>query len=192
MPTVVLTNAMLFNGRRRRELERLAGRELPARLVIQTSLDGARAASHDAWRGAGSFERTMEGIAYARQLGLSLRVAMTETPQNRDEIEQLRELLERVGVSGEAFAVRPLVRRGFAAEEPSAIEVDEAVIAPELTVTADGVHWHPIGGDLDSSPDMLLATGDVALGRAKQLVVERFLSLRLADGTLPSPFRCAV
>jgi pyruvate-formate lyase-activating enzyme/diadenosine tetraphosphatase ApaH/serine/threonine PP2A family protein phosphatase len=192
MPTVVLTNAMLFTGRRRRELERLAALELAGRLVLQTSLDGARAATHDAWRGAGSFERTMSGIAYARELGLSLRVAMTETPQNRDEVEELRELLEGVGVEGGDFAVRPLVRRGFAAEEPSAIEVDDAVLAPELTVTADGVHWHPIGGDLDSSPDLLLAAGSVGLAQAKRLIVERFLSLRLADGTLPSAFRCAV
>jgi pyruvate-formate lyase-activating enzyme/diadenosine tetraphosphatase ApaH/serine/threonine PP2A family protein phosphatase len=192
MPTVVLTNAMLFTGRRGRELERLASLERGDRLVIQTSLDGVRAATHDAWRGAGSFERTMDGIAAARQLGLSLRVAMTETPENREEIEPLRELLEEIGVQGEAFAVRPLVRRGFAAEEPSAIAVEDAVLAPELTVTADGVHWHPIGGDLESSPDMLLAAGEVALADAKRLIVERFLALRLADGSLPSVFRCAV
>jgi len=192
IPTVVLTNAMLFTGRRRRELERLAALELAERVVIQTSLDGARAATHDAWRGAGSYERALAGIEYACQLGFSLRVAMTETPQNRDEIEALRGLLEGIGVSGEDFAVRPLVRRGFAAEEPTAIAVDDALIAPELTVTADGVHWHPIGGDIESSPDMLLAAGEVALGRAKQLIVERFLSLRLADGTLPAAFRCAV
>ncbi|MHB8532884.1 MAG: radical SAM protein [Solirubrobacteraceae bacterium] len=192
IPTVVLTNAMLFTGGRRRELARLAALELAERLVIQTSLDGALAATHDGWRGAGSHARAIDGIAYARQLGLSLRVAMTETPQNREEIEELRELLGGIGVAGEDFAVRPLVRRGFAAEEPSAIAVDDALIAPELTVTADGVHWHPIGGDLESSPDMLLATGQVALGHAKQLIVERFLSLRLADGTLPAAFRCAV
>jgi hypothetical protein len=183
---------MLFTGRRRRELERLAEQGLASGVVIQTSLDGARAASHDAWRGAGSFERTMAGITYARQLGLSLRVAMTETPENRDEIVELRELLEGVGVTGAAFAVRPLVRRGFAAEEPSAMEVDEAMLAPELTVTADGVHWHPIGGDLASSPDLLVASGAIALGEAKQLIVERFLGLRQADGTLPAAFRCAV
>jgi pyruvate-formate lyase-activating enzyme/predicted phosphodiesterase len=189
LPTVVLTNAMVFTGRRRRELAQLAGAE---RLVIQTSLDGARPPTHDAWRGTGAFDRAMEGIAYARELGLPLRVAMTETPENRDEVEELRALLAGLGVLGDDFAVRPLVRRGFAAREPSAIDVDEAVIAPELTVTADGVHWHPIGGDLDSSPDMLVAPGQVPLARAKQLITERFLSLRQADGTLPAAFRCAV
>ena len=59
-------------------------------------------------------------------------------------------------------------------------------------MTADGVHWHPIGGDIESSPDLLVAAGDVSLGRAKQLVVQRFLELRQADGTLPAAFRCAV
>ena len=189
LPTVVLTNAMLFTGRRRHELARLAGRE---GLVIQTSLDGARASTHDAWRGSGSFDRAIEGIAYARELGLPLRVAMTETPENRDDVEELRALLAGMGVLGDDFAVRPLVARGFAADESSAVEVDEAVIAPELTVTADGVHWHPIGGDLDSSPDMLVAAGRVPLAQAKQLITERFLSLRQADGTLPAAFRCAV
>jgi hypothetical protein len=95
-------------------------------------------------------------------------------------------------VTGEDIAVRPLVGRGFAAGESSAIDVDDALLAPELTVTADGVHWHPIGGDLASSPDLLVATGRLPLGRAKQLIGERFLTLRLADGTLPAAFRCAV
>lgn len=189
LDTVVLTNAMLFTGRRRRELARLADRE---RLVIQTSLDGATAGTHDAWRGTGSFQRVMEGIAYAQELGLPLRVAMTETPENRDEVDELRDLLAGLGITGEDFAVRPLVRRGFAAEEASAVKVEDAILAPELTVTADGVHWHPIGGDLDSSPDLLLAAGPIGLAEAKQLIIERFLSLRQADGTLPAAFRCAV
>jgi pyruvate-formate lyase-activating enzyme len=189
LPTVLLTNAMLFTGRRSRELARLAGRE---GLVFQTSLDGARAATHDAWRGAGSFDRAMRGVLYAQELGLRQRVAMTETPENREEVEELREVLARLDVQGENFAVRPLVRRGFAADESAAIDVDEAMIAPELTVTADGVHWHPIGGDLESSPDLLIAPGRVPLAHAKQLVVERFLALRQADGTLPAAFRCAV
>ncbi len=189
LPTVVLTNAMLFTGRRRRELARLAGRQ---RLVIQTSLDGATAGTHDAWRGAGSFERAMDGIAYAQELGLPLRVAMTETPENRGEVAELRDLLAGLGITGADFAVRPLVRRGFATDETSAVEVKDAVLAPELTVTADGVHWHPIGGDAGSSPDLLVAEGQIGLAEAKQLIIERFLLLRQGDGTLPAAFRCAV
>jgi hypothetical protein len=65
-------------------------------------------------------------------------------------------------------------------------------MVPELTVTADGLHWHPVGGDLDSSPDMLVARAPASLAEGKRLVTERFLTLRLEDGTLPQPYRCAV
>ena len=189
LETVVLTNAMLFTGRRKEELARLAGRP---RLTLQSSVDGARAETHDLWRGAGSWERAMEGIGYARELGLPLRVAMTETPDNRGEVEELGRMLAGMGVEGDDFAVRPLVQRGFAEDLEGGMAVSESVMVPELTVTADGVHWHPVGGDTESSPDFLLARGDVSLAEAKRLVVERFLVLRLEDGTLPAAFRCAV
>jgi pyruvate-formate lyase-activating enzyme/predicted phosphodiesterase len=189
LETVILTNAMLFAGRRGRELRRLAGR---GRLVLQTSLDGASPETHDAWRGRGSFRGTLEGVRLARKLGLRIRVAMTETPDNRNEVDELRALLREFGIESDDFAVRPLVRRGFAEAEQDALEVDEAMLVPELTVTADGVHWHPIGGDIESSPDMLLAPGRVALAEAKRLVIERFLELRHEDGSLPRHFRCAV
>lgn len=191
LPTVVLTNAMLFAGRRRAELARLAGR--PG-LVLQSSIDGARAATHDRWRGAGSWERAMAGLRYAASLGLPLRVAMTQTPDNADEVDALRDALAELGITGDDIAVRPLVARGFAASGPaSAIDVSDAVMVPELTITADGAHWHPVGADLESSPDFLVArAGDVSLADAKRLVIERFLALRQADGSLPAAFRCAV
>jgi uncharacterized Fe-S cluster-containing radical SAM superfamily protein/diadenosine tetraphosphatase ApaH/serine/threonine PP2A family protein phosphatase len=187
LPTVVLTNAMLFTGRRRRELERLAGRES---LVLQTSIDGARPATHDAFRGAGSWTKSLAGIEYGRSLGLPLRAAMTETALNRDEVEELRALLAERGIAGDDFAVRPLVKRGFADD---GMEVTDAVMVPELTITADGAHWHPVGADLGSSPDLLVQGGAaVTLSDAKRAIVERFLELRQADGSLPRAYRCAV
>ena len=186
LPTVVLTNAMLFTGRRREELERLAGRE---RLVLQTSLDGARPETHDRFRGAGSWEKAIGGIEIGRALGLQMRAAMTETEANGDEVDELRALLEGLGIEGDDFAVRPLVKRGFAGD---GLEVSDAVMVPELTITADGAHWHPVGGDIDSSPDLLVARGRVTLAEAKRRIVERFLLLRLRDGSLPEPLHCAV
>ena len=192
LTTVVLTNAMLFTGRRRTELARLAGR---ANLTLQSSIDGARGATHDRWRGAGSWVKAMDGLRYASGLGLPLRVAMTQTPDNAGEIDELRDVLAPLGITGDAFAVRPLVARGFAAgdaQTTGAIEVTDAVMVPELTITVDGAHWHPVGADVGSSPDFLLARGEIALADAKRLVVERFLALRQADGSLPDAFRCAV
>jgi predicted phosphodiesterase/uncharacterized Fe-S cluster-containing radical SAM superfamily protein len=190
LPTVCLTNAMLFrDGRRERDLARLAGCE---QLVLQSSIDGAGAESHDRWRGEGSFETAMAGLAHAHSLGLTLRVAMTQTPANAGEAEALRGLLARVGVSGEDFAARPLVRRGFAERRGVGAAVSEAVMVPELTVTEDGLHWHPVGGDVASSPDMLVASAPASLADGKRLITERFLALRLEDGSLPQPYHCAV
>ncbi len=185
--TVALTNAMLLRGRQRAELARLVGRD---RLILQTSVDGATAELHDRQRGQGSWARTMEGIGLAVSLGLRVRVGMTETAGNRGEVARLRDLLAGLGIVGEDFAVRPLVRRGFSAD---GVDIDDANTVPELTVTMDGVHWHPAGADVETSPDMLLATGaEVPLAEAKRLVTERFLRLRQDDGSLPVAYNCAV
>jgi diadenosine tetraphosphatase ApaH/serine/threonine PP2A family protein phosphatase len=187
LPTVVLTNAMLFtSGRRRAELGRLAGRD---GLVLQTSLDGANPETHDRFRGRGSWTQAMAGIEVGRSLGLPMRAAMTETEANAGEDGELREVLAGVGIEGDDFAVRPLVKRGFAAV---GLDVTDMAMVPELTITADGAHWHPVGGDVDSSPDLVVARGEVSLAEAKRRVVERFLRLRQRDGSLPEALQCAV
>ncbi|MDQ6798058.1 MAG: radical SAM protein, partial [Actinomycetota bacterium] len=187
LSTVVLTNAMLFRGRQRTELERLAGRP---NLVVQTSIDGARPETHDRNRGEGSWVRAMEGIGIAAELGLPIRVGMTETEHNASEVAELGALLATKGITGRGFAVRPLVRRGFSSD--AGVEIDDTNTVPELTATTDGVHWHPAGADIETSPDMLMAPGEVPLAEAKRLVVERFLALRQADGSLPIVYNCAV
>jgi hypothetical protein len=119
---------------------------------------------------------------------------MTQTPENRGEVAELRDALAEIGIAGADFAVRPLVQRGFAADAAAAgaMQVSDAVMVPELTISADGAHWHPVGGDREACPDFLVAAGEVSLADAKRLVVERFLALRQADGSLPDAFACAV
>ena len=51
---------------------------------------------------------------------------------------------------------------------------------------------HPAGADAQTSPDMLLVAGEASLARGKQLVTERFFTARLADGSMPLPYRCAI
>ena len=191
LDVVLLTNGMLYQGWRLEQLKRLAGRE---RLVLQTSIDAASAAGHDANRGLGSWRKAMDGLRLAVGLGLPVRVGMTETPDNGHEVEPLRALLAGMGITGKDFAVRPLVARGFS---QVGAEIADDNTVPELTVTADGVHWHPAGADLDTSPDMLLArhpSADawVPLSEGKRLAVEHFLTLRRADGSLPLVYNCAV
>ncbi|SCL14996.1 4Fe-4S single cluster domain-containing protein [Micromonospora nigra] len=184
--TVALTNGLLYKGRRRTELARLAHRP---NLILQTSIDGARAETHDRNRGEGSWVRAMEGIEIAQSLGMPVRVGMTETAQNQDEVPLLRELLRQRGIVGANFAVRPLVRRGHS---DTGVEIDDQNTVPELAVTADGWHWHPAGADLATSPDMLLGPSEISMREAKRRAVERFLVRRQSDGSLPQIYHCAV
>ena len=186
VPTVLLTNAMLLSGRRLAALSPLAGNR---RLTIQTSLDGATAATNDALRGRDSFAATIAGIAAAGDLGLRVAVSTTETVANRAEIPALRELVADLGVAVGDHAVRPLVARGGSAE---GIEVTDADLVPELTATADGWHWHPVGADIESSPDMFVAGAGTPATEAIALITERFLARRLEVGALPAPYACAV
>jgi pyruvate-formate lyase-activating enzyme/predicted phosphodiesterase len=185
LPTVVMTNAMLLRGRRAAGLAELADR----RLTVQTSLDGATAAVHDLHRGAGSWQRTLDGIRHLIDLGLPPRVALTETPENTHEVPAVAELLAGLGLPADHFAVRPLLRRGFS---ETGVEIGEDSSIPELTITADGLHWHPAGADLASSPDLHLASAGTPLATGERLVTERFFTARLTDGTLPRPVHCAV
>jgi predicted phosphodiesterase len=186
LDVVCLTNGMLYQGYRRAQLQRLAGRP---RLTLQTSIDAAQPDLHDVHRGRGSWARAMEGLETALSLGLPVRVGMTETPQNAAHVEPLRRLLAAKGIAGRDFAVRPLVQRGHS-DGGVAIGADNTV--PELTVTADGWHWHPAGADADTSPDMLLGGPDVGMAEAKRRIVETFLRLRQSDGSLPLVYHCAV
>jgi hypothetical protein len=117
---------------------------------------------------------------------------MTETPDHRHEGEELRALLATYDIGEDDIAIRPPIKRGFAATVNQASGIEMAHVIPELTVSAHGVHWHPLGADFASSPDMLLAPGTFPLAEAKRLIIERFLDLRLRDGSLPRPVRCAI
>jgi radical SAM protein len=62
--------------------------------MLGISLDGACAATHDAFRGwDGSFDRTLRMLADARQLELGVQVNTTITRRNFHEIDDLAELL---------------------------------------------------------------------------------------------------
>ena len=66
---------------------------------LAVSLDGADAATHDAFRGVtGSYRRTREILDDAGRIGLPLQVNTTVTLQNWQQIDQLAELLTDVGI----------------------------------------------------------------------------------------------
>ena len=170
--TIVLTNASLLRGPR---LDRLAA--LPReRLVVQVSLDGARPEHHDPYRGAGSWARTVEGIRLLLTCGLNVRLATTETSANQAHIEELHAFRRTLGIPDEAHFVRPLAKRGFATE---GMMVAADSLMPEMTVTVDGVFWHPLASP--SSTDMQVSSRIFPLADAVAAIQQRLAAAPAQD-----------
>ncbi len=160
-PTTVLTNGMLFSGRR---LETL--RSLPRdRVTLQISLDSPTPERHDGNRGKGTWARAGKGIERARAEGFRVRLAATVATDT--EAEEFRSFLDRQRIAEEDRIIRRIALRGFAAE---GIALARADLVPEITITADGVYWHPVGAedaDLLVTPEIFpLAESFAAVRRA--------------------------
>jgi len=135
--TTVLTNATLLRGER---LEKLAA-VTNDNLKVQVSLDAARPEHNDAYRGRGTWVRTVEGIRLLQERGIRLSISTTVTPVNGPHLEELRLFLRSLGIQDEDHVVRPLVRGGFSHDGQ---QLGREALVPEPTVTADGVYWHPL------------------------------------------------
>jgi hypothetical protein len=147
-PTTVLTNGMLFTGRRIENLRALRR----DRIVLQISLDSATPELHDLHRGPGTWARTREGIQRARAHGFRVRLAATVSTDA--EAEAFRQFLDEEKIAAEDRVIRRIALRGSATE---GVAVSRADLVPEVTITADGVYWHPVGAeDVD-----LLVTRDI-------------------------------
>ncbi len=147
-PTTVLTNGMLFTGRRAESL-----RALPRdRVVLQISLDSATPELHDLHRGPGTWARTREGIERARSEGFRVRLAATVSTDAG--AEEFRQLLDAEKIAAEDQVIRRIALRGSATE---GVALSRADLVPEVTITAEGVYWHPVGAE-DAD---LLVTRDI-------------------------------
>lgn len=140
--TTVLTNAMLLRDKRLDQLCAINN----ANLIVQVSLDGGNAADHDAYRGKGTWIKTLEGIQLLQERGFRVRISTTETPANRARLETICLLHRQLGIPEEDHFVRPLAKCGYSKE---GIELSMANLAPEVTVNLDGVFWHPLSTDGD-------------------------------------------
>ena len=137
-PTTVLTNGMLFTGRRAESL-----RALPRdRIVLQISLDSPTPDRHDLHRGPGTWARAREGIQHARALGFRVRLAATVSTDA--EAEEFRQFLDEEKIAAEDRVIRRVALRGAAGE---GVAVTRADLVPEITITAEGVYWHPVGAE---------------------------------------------
>ncbi len=137
-PTTVLTNGMLFTGRRVESL-----RALPRdRIALQISLDSPTADRHDLHRGPGSWARARDGIH--RALALGFRVRLAATVSTEAEAEEFRQFLDDEKIAAEDRVIRRIALRGAASE---GLALSRSDLVPEVTITAEGVYWHPVGAE---------------------------------------------
>ncbi len=181
LPTTLLTNGMLFRGRRREALRRM-DRE---RLALQISLDSATSDLHDAHRGRGSWGRAVAGIRTAQEDGFRVRVAATLPYEQSHQLAPFHEFLDSLGIAAQDQVIRALAHRGVAEE---GIELTVESLIPEVTITADGVYWHPVSADHD---DQLVTRDIFPLQDAITEVRRRFTEVRARATAAAQWFPCA-
>jgi molybdenum cofactor biosynthesis enzyme MoaA len=153
-PTTVLTNGMLFAGRRLESL-RMLPRE---RVTLQISLDSPTPERHDRHRGKGTWARAWRGIERARAEGFRVRLAATVSDDV--EAQEFEHFLDAQQIRAEDRVIRRVALRGFAEQGVALARVD---VVPEITITAEGVYWHPVGAD---DADMFLTAEIFPLAEA--------------------------
>jgi uncharacterized Fe-S cluster-containing radical SAM superfamily protein/TusA-related sulfurtransferase len=178
-PTTVLTNGMLFTGRRAESL-----RALPRdRIVLQISLDSPTPELHDLHRGPGTWARTSEGIQRARAQGFRVRLAATVSTDA--EAEAFRQFLDEERIVPEDRVIRRIALRGAASEGVALARSD---LVPEVTVTAEGVYWHPVGAE---DADLLVRREIFPLSESFAAVRGAFEREREHANKLAQIFNCA-
>ncbi|HTK30377.1 MAG TPA: radical SAM protein [Candidatus Saccharimonadaceae bacterium] len=112
-PCTVLTNGTLFTAARVAALAELGERSRYS-LEIRVSLDAPTAPEHDAFRGAGSFERALAGVRALTDAGLVPIVTVTETTGEDPLVLRRRVVaaLEAAGVRRARIKLLPLFALG--------------------------------------------------------------------------------
>jgi pyruvate-formate lyase-activating enzyme len=178
-PTTVLTNGMLFAGRRLATL-RMLPRE---RIIFQISLDSPTPERHDHHRGRGTWARAWTGIERARAQGFRVRLAATVSTDA--EADEFLSFLDAHHVSEGDRVIRRIAQRGAATQ---GIALARADLVPEATITADGVFWHPVGAE---DADLLVSREIFPLAESLAAVRRAFDQEHDHQHRLAKIFNCA-
>ncbi|TQF05553.1 radical SAM protein [Kitasatospora acidiphila] len=120
-------------------LARRAPELAPALDAIRISLDGATEATHDAWRGAESYSRAIDGTRAAVGEGLRVQFQMVLMRSNQHEAQALLELAAQLGVGGVTFLQMLPIGEGKAIAEQQMLTDDQATAAIEALTVPDGL-----------------------------------------------------
>jgi AdoMet-dependent heme synthase len=137
-PATVLTNGMLLRPETCRRLRELFdGSEFS--LDIRVSIDGFDAASHDAIRGSGVWQRVMKGLENLAAVGLNPVITVTTAAEGVATEEGRRRFLNLIrgfGFDKPRLKVLPLFRIGAEEKRTRAYE-DWERISTEMLETTD-------------------------------------------------------
>ncbi len=181
LPTTLLTNGMLFKGNRLERLRRMDRQ----RLTLQISIDSATPEIHDSHRGKRSWERAVDGIRIAHEEGFRVKVAATLPAEQMHELEPFHDFLDTIAIAREDQVIRALAHRGVS---ETGIELTVESLIPEVTITADGVYWHPIAADHE---DQLVSRELFPLKDRIDEVRARFVEHRQRADAAAAWFPCA-
>ncbi len=181
VPVTILTNAMVFERGRRREMLESLDRDV---VTLQISLDSAGPGLHDRQRGKGSHAKALAGIELSRELGFRVRVAATYFPEDAADAGDLDVVLGRLGVDPGDRLIRPVAQEGFA---EAGVEITTANIEPEPTLTADGAWWHPVAV---TNPHLRVAEAPLPLEHVFDVIRDVVEVQEAAGAQGRSVFRC--
>ncbi|MGY4541771.1 pyruvate-formate lyase-activating enzyme [Arthrobacter sp. UYNi723] len=181
LPTTLLTNGMLFRGPGLRSLQAMPREGF----ALQISLDSPTPEIHDGHRGAGSWARAVAGIQVALGEGFRVRVAATIASPHATDLAALHDFLDGLGIPRTDQVIRPVAQQGAAS---TGVQFSRETLVPEVTVTADGVYWHPVAATDDQA---LVSTQIEPLGPALSMVYRLFAEQWAAAGAAAKLFPCA-
>ena len=172
LKTSVLTNGLLLKGWR---LDKLCEIDNP-NLILQVSLDGGHPEHNDAYRGKGTWQKTVDAIRRLQDRGIQVRLSTTETPANTDHLDEICEFHRFLGIPEQDHFFRPLAKRGHSKE---GLELGVDTLIPEITVNIDGIFWHPLSTDADMLVNRQIFPLSTSVERVQNMLDE------LAEGNVP-------
>lgn len=148
-----------FDGMTERHVERL--RQIENLAYIQTSVDGASAATHDLLRGAGSFQRTLRRLALFREATLDYTISTVVNRSNMRDLDALVNLYFEY--NAQSLYLNPLSPYGRARSEATELTLSDAQLR-ELAVfyywavavrgvDSGNAYWQNLTFDEAMSPD---------------------------------------
>jgi hypothetical protein len=112
-------------------------------------------------------------------------VRLAATVSTDAEADAFREFLDEEKIAEEDRVIRRIVLRGSAAEGLALSRTD---LVPEVTITADGVYWHPVGAE---DADLLITRDIFPLSESFSAVRRAFDREREHTNKLARIFNCA-